>query len=139
MSWRARGVVLLSALALLGACGGGAPAPAAPAPAVADGAPSAEATPLTDLPLATGGTCEDRARARPLCLAAAEGQCRSQRSDCEAGCQPRLGPGSSEKEPALRGDIEEEHCREGCRTGETACRQSIVARCPTACGTPAAH
>jgi hypothetical protein len=126
----------LGAAALLGtavACGGGPVAPATPAPAVVESASVSDATPLADLPLAPGTSCEERARARPICLAAIESQCRSQRGDCEAGCEPRSGPGSSEKEPALRGDIEADRCREGCRQSATACGRTLGARCPSAC------
>ncbi len=118
---------------------GGAPAatpPATPAPAVAEtsGATS-DATPISDLPLAAGGTCDDRARARPICVAAVKSQCLSQQNGCESGCQSRVLPGSSEKEPALRGDIEADYCRDGCRLSATACARALEARCPVPCET----
>jgi hypothetical protein len=126
----------LGAAALVGAavaCGGSPVAPATAAPAVTESASVSDATPLADLPLAPGSSCDERARARPICLGATESQCRSQRGDCEAGCEPRSGPGSSEKEPALRGDMEADRCREGCRQDATACARALGARCPTAC------
>lgn len=43
--------------------------------------------------------------------------CASQEAACEATCEPRELPGSSEKEPFARGDIEAERCRDRCRTG----------------------
>jgi hypothetical protein len=42
--------------------------------------------------------------------------CARQEAVCEASCEPRELPGSSEKEPAMRGDLEAERCREQCRT-----------------------
>jgi hypothetical protein len=128
---RRLGVAGLSWAAI--ACGGGQPPPATPAPAVVETAAVSDATPISDLPLATGGSCDDRARARPICLAAVKSQCLSQQNECEAGCQNRSGPGSSEKEPALRGDIEADNCRDGCRQSGTACLRTLVARCPTPC------
>jgi hypothetical protein len=85
----------------------------------------------TTLPADAG--CADLARVRPLCLRAATARCASQEGDCEAQCQPLLGPGSSEKEPALRSDIEEDRCRQRCRVGVPACQQTLAARCPNAC------
>jgi hypothetical protein len=117
------------------ACGGGPVHPATVASPVVETASDGDATPLSDLPLAAGGSCEDRARAAPVCLQAAQSRCRSQRGDCEAACEPRQQPGSSEKEPALRGDMEAERCRQGCRQYETACGSTLQARCPTPCGT----
>jgi hypothetical protein len=43
--------------------------------------------------------------------------CARQQATCEAACEPRELPGSTEKEPAMRGDLEAERCREQCRTG----------------------
>jgi hypothetical protein len=42
--------------------------------------------------------------------------CSRQQAVCEASCEPRELPGSSEKEPATRGDLEAERCREQCRS-----------------------
>jgi hypothetical protein len=88
----------------------------------------------------TGGEngCEDRVRARPICLRAVETRCASMRSDCEARCEPRLGPGNSEKEPALRGDMEADRCREGCRQQDLGCRHALADRCPRPCLAPLA-
>jgi hypothetical protein len=77
--------------------------------------------------------CADLARVRPICLRASEARCASQQGDCEAQCEPRLGPGSSEKEPALRSDIEADRCRQRCRVGVPACVSALSARCPNAC------
>jgi hypothetical protein len=85
----------------------------------------------TTLPADAG--CADLARVRPLCLRAAAGRCESQEADCEALCEPRLGPGSTEKDPALRSDIESDRCRQRCRVGAPACQQTLAARCPNAC------
>jgi len=128
-----RGTATLAGLAL--GCGGGAaaPAPVTPSPVSVESAPVTDATPLSDLPVAPGASCDDRARARPICLGAMQSQCRSQRGDCEAACEPRTAPGSSEKEPALRGDIEADRCREGCRQSATACERTLGARCPETC------
>jgi hypothetical protein len=79
------------------------------------------------------GSCDERARARALCLSAVQGRCGSMRADCEARCEPRLGPGNSEKEPALRSDIEAERCREGCRQDDRGCRHALIVRCPRPC------
>lgn len=97
------------------------------------GGGNAEVPPAEALALPADAGCADLARVRPLCLRAAEGRCTSQEQDCEAQCEPRLGPGSSEKEPALRGDIEADRCRERCRIGVPACRTALAARCPNAC------
>jgi hypothetical protein len=105
------------ALAVAAACGGG----------------NVESVPPEALNVPPDAGCADLARVRPLCLRAAEGRCSSQEGDCEAQCQPRLGPGSSEKEPALRSDLEEDRCRERCRVGLPACRTALAARCPNAC------
>lgn len=77
--------------------------------------------------------CADLARVRPLCLRAAFARCASQQQDCEALCEPRLGPGSSEKDPALRLDMEADRCRQRCGAGTPACRAVLGARCPNAC------
>ena len=42
--------------------------------------------------------------------------CTQRAAECEASCAPAILPGSSEKEPALRGDIEAERCHERCRS-----------------------
>jgi hypothetical protein len=41
--------------------------------------------------------------------------CARQQAACEAACQPRELPGSSEKEPFTRSDMEADRCREQCR------------------------
>jgi hypothetical protein len=82
---------------------------------------------------ATDGGCADRERVRPICLRAVQTRCESERGDCEAACEPRLGPGSSEKAPALRGDIEGDNCREGCRVRMSTCRAALEIRCPAVC------
>lgn len=100
---------------------------------VSCGGGNAEVAPADALALPADAGCADLARVRPVCLRAAEARCASQQGDCEAQCEPRLGPGSSEKEPALRGDIEADRCRERCRVGLPACRTALAARCPNAC------
>jgi hypothetical protein len=45
--------------------------------------------------------------------------CGRRQAQCEAACQPRELPGSSEKQPMTRGDLEEERCRQRC--GTTLC------------------
>ena len=82
--------------------------------------------------------CPELTRARPLCLRAAEGTCGSQQRECEAQCEPRLGPGSTEKDPALRSDIEADRCRQRCSAGFPACRSALTSRCPNACEPDAA-
>ncbi len=108
-------------------------ATAALAVALGCGGGNAEVPPAEALAAPPDAACADLARVRPLCLRAAEAHCASQQEDCEAQCQPRLGPGSSEKEPALRSDIEEDRCRERCRVGTPACRTALGSRCPNAC------
>lgn len=108
---------IVSLVTATAACGGG----------------NAEVPPAEALTLPADAGCADLARVRPLCLRAADARCASQQQDCEAQCQPRLGPGSSEKEPALRSDIEEDRCRERCRVGTPACQATLAARCPNAC------
>jgi hypothetical protein len=95
---------------------------------------------LVPQPTATAGDggCEDRARARLVCLGAVDARCDSLRGDCEARCEPRLGPGNSEKEPALRGDMEADRCREGCRETDRGCRRGLADRCPRPCLAPLA-
>jgi hypothetical protein len=139
-----RGTLGTAVLSWAIACGGGQAPPATPSAAVAPpvvetAAVSPDATPISDLPLATGGSCDDRARARPICLAAVKSQCLSQQNGCETGCQPRTGPGSSEKEPAIRGDIEADNCRDGCRQSGTACLRTLGARCPSPCEAGPGH
>ncbi|HEY5241415.1 MAG TPA: nuclear transport factor 2 family protein [Polyangiaceae bacterium] len=91
--------------------------------------------PPPELPvLGSDATCADRAQARPVCLQAVETRCAAQRGSCEAACQSRLLPGSSEKHPEVSGAVQEGPCREGCRQDARACAQSLVARCPTLCG-----
>jgi hypothetical protein len=97
------------------------------------GGGNAKVAPPEAFTVAPDAGCADLARVRPICLRAAEARCASQQSDCEAQCEPRLGPGSSEKEPALRSDIEADRCRQRCRVGVPACVQTLAARCPNAC------
>ena len=101
--------------------------------AAACGGGNVEPVPPEALNVPADAGCADLARVRPLCLRAAEGRCASQERDCESQCQPLLGPGSSEKEPALRSDMEEDRCRERCRVGLPACRAALASRCPNAC------
>jgi hypothetical protein len=42
--------------------------------------------------------------------------CARQQAACEASCEPREMPGSSDKMPVERGDIEADRCRAQCRT-----------------------
>jgi hypothetical protein len=107
-----------------------APAAAACLTIAAACAPGA---PETRAPSRTALSCDDRARARPLCLRAAASRCASQRSDCEASCEPRLSTGNSEKDPGLRRDIEEARCRDGCGPAALACERSLLAQCPSLC------
>jgi hypothetical protein len=81
----------------------------------------------------TAPSCAERNRARPLCLRAAASRCASQRSDCEASCESRLSTGNSEKDPALRRDIQEARCRDGCGPAALACERSLLAQCPPLC------
>jgi hypothetical protein len=97
------------------------------------GGGNAEVAPAEALTVAPDAGCADLARVRPICLRAAEARCASQQGDCEAQCEPMLGPGSSEKEPALRADIDADRCRQRCRAGVPACRAALAARCPNAC------
>ncbi|HEX8793324.1 MAG TPA: hypothetical protein VF765_20415 [Polyangiaceae bacterium] len=112
---RIAAIVALAAALL--ACGGG----------------NADVAPPEAMTLPADAGCADLARVRPLCLRAAEARCASQEGDCEAQCEPRLGPGSSEKEPALRSDIDADRCRQRCRVGQPACRTALAVRCPNAC------
>jgi hypothetical protein len=105
---------------------------------VSCGGGNAEVASPEAMTLAADAGCADLARVRPLCLRAAEARCASQQDDCEAQCEPRLGPGSSEKEPALRSDIEADRCRQRCRVGVPACRTALSSRCPNACEPDAA-
>jgi hypothetical protein len=102
------------------------------------GGGNAEVASPEALAVAPDAGCAELTRVRPLCLRAAEARCASQQGDCEAQCEPRLGPGSSEKEPALRSDIEADRCRQRCRVGVPACTQALAARCPNACEPDAA-
>lgn len=52
------------------------------------------------------------------------GPCERERAQCESGCESRILPGSSEKAPELRGEIEADRCRNSCRTAYDACRRS---------------
>ena len=88
--------------------------------------------PSTEMPsLGADAGCADRAQARPLCLRAFEARCASQRRDCEASCEPRLGP-ETERRVVLP-DVEANQCRDGCRQNEQACRQSLLRQCPSLC------
>ena len=115
----------VGALALVAsACQGGARSPEA-----------AEA-PLepVEAALAPDAGCADRARARPLCLQAVEARCASLQAGCEAQCETRLAPGSTEKEPGLRTDLAADRCRERCRQASRGCRGAMAAACPATCG-----
>src|ERR1700722_18023071 len=80
---------------------------------VACGAGSMD-NPATQIPLlGADAGCADRAQARPVCLRAFEARCASQRGDCEAGCEPRLGP-ETERRIVLP-EVEANRCRDGCR------------------------
>jgi hypothetical protein len=112
------------------------PALAIAAGACGAGSPDAAVVDSQALSLPTLGDdagCADRDRAQPVCLQAVAARCTSQRTDCEAMCESRQQPGSSEKEPALRGDFEADRCNEGCRVGAGACRSALAARCPRRC------
>jgi len=52
------------------------------------------------------------------------GPCERERAQCESGCESRILPGSSEKAPELRGEMEADRCRDSCRTSYDACRRS---------------
>lgn len=54
----------------------------------------------------------------------AAGPCERQRAQCESACESRILPGSSEKSPELRGEMEADRCRDSCRTSYDACRHS---------------
>jgi hypothetical protein len=84
-------------------------------------------------PSQTAPSCAERDRARPLCLRAAASRCASQRSNCEASCETRLATGNSEKDPALRRDIQEARCRDGCGPAALACERALLAQCPSLC------
>jgi hypothetical protein len=84
-------------------------------------------------PSQTALSCAERDQARPLCLRAAASRCGSQRSDCEAACASRLSTGNSEKDPALRREIQESRCRDGCGPAALACERSLLAQCPSLC------
>jgi hypothetical protein len=93
-------------------------------------------TPPAEVPLPLLGsdaTCADRAQTRPVCLQAVETRCASQQGQCEASCEPRSLPGSSEKHPDVGGDMAGERCRESCRGITPACRQALLPKCPTLC------
>lgn len=49
--------------------------------------------------------------------------CARDEARCEAACASREMPGSSEKEPAIRGELEEERCRERCRSEGKPCER----------------
>jgi hypothetical protein len=90
---------------------------------------------LTDLDVADAGDCTDRARARPLCLQAMTQRCRSQSTACEAACETQFGsmPGNTEKEPAVRGEMEVGQCRQRCNSGLSPCLRALLGRCPELC------
>jgi hypothetical protein len=88
-------------------------------------------------------SCADRDRAHTLCTAAVASQCVTRRNECESRCEAsadeRLGPGSSEKEPALRGDIAAARCRQNCDLAAHECERPLLAQCPPPCvGAPGA-
>lgn len=88
----------------------------------------------------TRASCADRDRAHGLCVAAVASQCATGRTECESRCEAsadaRLGPGSSEKEPALRGDIRGARCRQECDLAVHECERPLLAQCPSPCVGP---
>jgi len=68
-----------------------------------------------------------------VCLQAVETRCAAQQGQCEAACEPRSLPGSSEKHPDVSGDMAGERCRDSCRGVTPACRLALLPRCPTLC------
>jgi hypothetical protein len=88
-------------------------------------------------------SCADRDRAHSLCTGAVASQCVALRNECESRCATssdvRLGPGSSEKEPAIRGDIAATRCRQSCDIATHECERPLLAQCPSPCvGAPGA-
>ncbi len=49
------------------------------------------------------------------------GACEEQRANCEAACESRILPGSSEKAPEVRGEMEADRCRASCITPYDSC------------------
>jgi hypothetical protein len=102
------------------------------------GAPVRQA--LADQSATTLASCADRDRAHGLCVAAVASQCAAGRAECESRCEAsadaRLGPGSSEKEPALRGDIRGARCRQECDFAVHECERPLLAQCPSPCVGP---
>jgi hypothetical protein len=111
---------------LIGGCG--TANNSAPAPSSGETAASTET-------VGDGGYCADHERARSVCIEAVAERCRGQSTGCEATCNAQLGsmPGSSEKEPAIRGDMESNQCRERCRQGYEPCLRALLVRCPQPC------
>jgi hypothetical protein len=58
--------------------------------------------------------------------APAGGVCERRRASCEAACESRSLPGSSEKSPELRGEMEAESCRHSCITPYESCRRAVM-------------
>jgi hypothetical protein len=58
--------------------------------------------------------------------ASASGRCERQRASCEASCESRVLPGSSEKAPEVRGEMEADSCRQSCITPYEACRRAVL-------------
>ncbi len=56
--------------------------------------------------------------------ATAAGPCEEQRANCEAACESRVLPGSSEKAPEMRGEMEADRCRASCITPYDTCRRA---------------
>jgi hypothetical protein len=54
------------------------------------------------------------------------GRCERQRASCEASCESRVLPGSSEKAPEVRGEMEADRCRQSCITPYEACRHAML-------------
>ncbi len=52
---------------------------------------------------------------------APSGSCEEQRASCEAACESRILPGSSEKAPEVRGEMEADRCRASCITPYDSC------------------
>jgi hypothetical protein len=52
------------------------------------------------------------------------GSCEEQRASCEAACESRILPGSSEKAPEMRGEMEADRCRASCITPYDSCQRA---------------
>ncbi len=86
--------------------------------------------------VADGGelTCEEKARARGVCVDALMLQCRSNQQACESGCESRNQlPAGTQKAPSTRDELEGGTCRERCRLEADACARNAPQRCPMTC------